>query len=140
MTRTRAQVLAVGTCVLLWSVSLALPALEISGGPTLRGIDVLFRGWQGISSGVYAWLANPLFALAAVVCVARAWRTGLTVAGAACVAGLTSFAANALAARGGANVPEFMFVTGFYVWLTSLVALAVCAAHESLPRRDTARS
>src|SRR5690606_41605813 len=55
--------------VLLWAASLALPALA-AGGRAFTGWEMLVDGWQGLSRGVYAWLANPLFIAASIAALA----------------------------------------------------------------------
>jgi len=120
----------------LWAVSLALPAMSVEGGPVLRGIDVLRRGWQASDAGVYAWFANPLFLAAC----AAGWRglrgPAFVLAGAACVLALTSFATRGVAAASGAAVPVFVFHAGFYLWLATHFAMLL----SCLPRRVTAPS
>jgi hypothetical protein len=127
VTRDSLERSGIAATVGLWAVSLALPALRVGGGPALRGVEVLSRGWQAFDAGVYAWLANPLFVTAAVLCWQRLHRAAGVFAGIACVLAMTSFAAADVAARGGAPVPEFAFQGGFYVWLASHFALLLCS-------------
>jgi hypothetical protein len=125
----------VAIALTFWAASLALPALRVTGGPTLRGIEVLSRGWQALDSGVYAWLANPLLLAAAIACWCGARRVGGTLAAAGCVLAVTSFAAARIAARAGTAIPEFTFAGGFYLWLASHFVLLVCC-FARLDRRD----
>jgi hypothetical protein len=122
--------LAVG----LWGISLALPAVAITGGPALRGVDLLLRGWEALDSGVYAWLANPLFLIAGAICVGGARRVARAVALLALVLAASSFQAGAALERAGMALPDFTFASGLYVWLAAFVVLLLaCMAHHVLP-------
>ena len=123
--------LAVG----LWGLSLVLPAVAITGGPVLRGNDVLLRGWETLDSGVYAWLANPLFFVAAVLCIAGARRVAPAVGLLALVLAVTSFTAGAALERAGTTVPDFRFAVGLYVWLGSYCALLLASSAHLVLRR-----
>jgi hypothetical protein len=111
----------------LWGASLMLPAAAGAGGPVLRGSDVLLRGWETLDSGVYAWLANPLFFLAAALCIYGARRIAGSVALLALVLAATSFGAGAALERAGTTVPDFTFASGFYVWLAGHVVLLLAS-------------
>jgi hypothetical protein len=122
--------LAVG----LWGLSLALPAVAITGGPVLRGADLLLRGWEPLDSGVYAWLANPLFLIAAGLCVGGARRIARAAALLALALAATTFRAAAALERAGTVVPDFTFASGLYVWLAAIVVLLLaCLAHYAVP-------
>jgi hypothetical protein len=122
--------LAVG----LWGLSLALPAVAITHGPELRGIDLLLRGWEALDSGVYAWLANPFFFVAGVLCVGGARRAAGAVGLLALVLAASSFRAATTLERAGTVAPDFTFASGFYVWLAAFVVLLLaCLAHHVLP-------
>lgn len=131
--------LAVG----LWSLSLALPAIAITGGPVLRGSDALLRGWEALDSGVYAWLANPLFFVGAALCIGGVRRIAPTVGLLALVLAVTSFGAAAALERAGTTVPDFTFASGLYFWLGSYVALLVASSAHLVLRhspQDPARN
>lgn len=120
--------------VALWIISLALPAVAISGGPAIRGSDLLLRGWEVLDSGVYAWLANPLFLVAAVLCIGGARRIARALVLLALVLAVTSFRAAAALERAGTVVPDFTFASGLYVWLAGFVVLLLaCQAYRVLP-------
>jgi hypothetical protein len=125
---------AVAVAVGLWGVSLALPAVAIAGGPVLRGGDLLLRGWQALDGGVYAWLANPLFLAAGVLCLGGASRLARAVVLLALVLAVSSFRAGAALERAGTAVPDFTFASGLYVWLASFVVLLLaCVVPRLLP-------
>jgi hypothetical protein len=139
VTRNFLQRSSVAAVVALWALSLALAAVRVQGGPELRGIDLLSRGWEGLESGVYAWLANPFFLVAAVLCWLKFLRTAALLAGAGCMLALTSFGAAGAAARAGASVPDFAFQGGFYLWLAAHFALLVCCWPRIFARGNTAQ-
>lgn len=111
---------------LLWTGSLALPALA-AGGRFFTGFELLLDGWQGMSRGVYAWLANPLF-VAALACalLAREVLAALLSTLAAALGGSSVFVESALRAR-MASVPEIDLRIGFYLWMIALAALCLRA-------------
>lgn len=115
-----------GAIALVWLLSLALPAVDVRGGPTFSGLDLLLRGWEGASRGVFAWFANPLFIVGLVLALARRERAGLVVSALALVLGLSSFAAEAVLRR-VQPVPDLTLLAGFYVWLAALAALGLRA-------------
>lgn len=109
---------------LLWGVSLALPALVVRAGPTLDGADLFVRGWRGLSRGIVAWYANPLFFAALVFAVMRRDSACTVAALLALVLALTSFALEPLLGLHMKSVPDVVFLSGMYVWLAALLALA----------------
>lgn len=124
MDATRTAAFAVA--VVAWAAALALPALG-AGGLVLDGLDVLLRGWEGLSRAVLAWYANPCFVLAAILGWSRFRRGAVAAAGAALALALSSFATNALAAFTGSAVPDVTLHAGFWVWLGAHVVLLAWA-------------
>jgi hypothetical protein len=110
---------------LLWAASLALPALRAQGGPTFDGADLLLRGWRGASRGILAWYANPLFVGALVLAALRRDGACAPLALLALVLALTTFALEPLLRLRMRSVPDVVFLSGVYVWLAALLALAV---------------
>jgi hypothetical protein len=113
--------------VLLYLLSLFLPAIDGAGFPALSGLDVLRQGAGAWRNGVIAWYANPLIAAALIACWLRHYRLGLGFAMAALLLGLSSFSAEWAAASSGRSVPAFRFAAGFYVWLAAF-GVAIAAA------------
>jgi hypothetical protein len=111
--------------VAIWFASLALPAVGIRGGPTLTGLELLMQGWQGASRSVFAWYANPLFALALVLSLLRRRRAAGVVAGVCVVLALTSFAAEDLLRARMQSVPDIALRSGFFLWAGALIAFFV---------------
>jgi hypothetical protein len=112
--------------MLAWGVSLALPAVQVTRGPSLSGYDVLVQGAGAWRDGVVAWYANPALLGALVLGWVRAHRASLVVAVIGLALGLSSFSAGTVAASAGRSVPAFGFAAGFYLWLVAfgLVVLA----------------
>jgi hypothetical protein len=122
----------VALALALWGSSLALPALNVAGGAVLRGSEVLLRGVDLLDAGVYAWLANPLFLLAVVLCWAGFRHIAASVALLALVLAATSFGAAATIASRGTAVPDFTFASGFYVWFAGYVVLLISSSANLL--------
>lgn len=59
--RPKGPVLASG---LLFLASCILPCLHWQNGDSMDGWEVLLFGWMGVFYGQFAWLANPLYAVA----------------------------------------------------------------------------
>lgn len=86
----RLRVLATLVSLSAFLVSLMLPAIH-AGNIAIHGSQLLFMGWMGIVvSGVFAWMANPLYALAVLLFVFRQDRWAPGVALAAFLIGLDS--------------------------------------------------
>lgn len=129
-----ARWLPLALIVAAWGASLALPGLT-AGGRTYDGLEVLLRGWEGISRGVYAWIANPLFAAALVAASVKRDRAALTIAAIAVVIGATSFITDELLLRRMSGVPPIELRIGFYVWLGAMLALCLHALTHVLRER-----
>ena len=110
----------------LWLASLMMPALA-AGGRTFDGLDILLRGWEGLSRGVPSWLANPLFVAAFAAALAKRVVAAALLATSSVALGATSFMTGELLARSNAFVPEIELRAGFYVWLAALIALCLHA-------------
>ncbi|MBN1238478.1 MAG: hypothetical protein JXB36_08240 [Gammaproteobacteria bacterium] len=119
--------LPVAVIVAAWAASLPLPALAVRGGPTLTGWEMLLQGWQGAGRGVYAWYANPLFAVAVVAAVANRPRAALVASGFSILLALTTFVAEDVLHRSMERVPELTLLVGFYVWVAALLAAFLSA-------------
>ena len=129
--RERLPVLLIG---LLWAVSLAFPSL-LAGGRSFTGYELLVQGWQGLSRGVYAWLANPLF----VVALAAAWfgrdRVAIVGAAAGLVLGATSARVESVLSARMSSVPDIELGVGYYIWMTAFVALLLLLSLRALKKR-----
>jgi hypothetical protein len=125
VTETGRRLVPLGAVALLWAAALALPALRIRGGPVLDGADLLLRGWQGASRGIFAWYANPLFA--AALGLAALGRDGAAALLSLLALGLalSSLALEPLLRLRMSSVPEIDFSAGLYVWLAAIFVLAL---------------
>lgn len=122
---------------LLFAASLVLPALA-AGGREFSGWELLVDGWQGLSRGVYAWLANPLFVAAlASAFVARDVVAATLSAAALVVGGSSVFAESALRAR-MTSVPEIELEVGFLLWIGAFGALCLRSLTRALVSRRRA--
>ena len=113
--------------LLLFGLSLLLPAIEGSGFPAQSGLDVLGRGAGAWRDGVIAWYANPILAFALALAAAGRNRTALALGFAGLLLALSSFRAGESAVAAGSSVPPFSFGIGFYIWLGAFL-LAMLAA------------
>ena len=114
-------------CLLLWSASLMAPAVQVTGGPSLRGIDLLQQGFSGWRHGVYAWYANPLLFIAVIFCWFRYDRWALAAGTLGMLLALTSFWAAETARLAGTTVPDFAYQWGFYLWIGAQVIVLFLA-------------
>lgn len=113
--------------VLLFGLSLGLPAIEGAGFPTLSGMDVLQQGASGWRDGVVAWYANPTLLVALSACWIRRFRFALGAALVGLLLALSSFSAGTMAESAGRSVPAYHLAIGFYLWLLAF-AVAICGA------------
>ena len=113
--------------LLLFGLSLALPAITGSGFPSQTGMDVLKQGASGWRDGVLAWYANPVLGLALVLSWTGRSRAALGCGVLSLLLGLSSYFAGAIATGLGRNIPPFSFGAGFYVWLLALAVACLAA-------------
>ena len=113
--------------VLLYALSLAMPAIDGSGFPAFTGLDVLRQGAAAWREGVVAWYANPLFVVVIVTCWLRRFGIALVAVTLGSLLALSSFSAEWAVESSGRSVPAFTFAAGFYVWLSAYVLAAAGA-------------
>ena len=133
---SRAQSLALLGISVSWVVALFLPALEPQGAAALTGWEVLRTGWRGVTVGVLAWYANPLFVAAVAASVLRRNKAAGILAGLALVLGLTAIATAELVTRAGYPSVALSFRAGFYVWVFALAALALWTGYTACSDRS----
>lgn len=109
--------------LLLYVISLLLPAIDGSGFPAFSGMDVLRQGASGWRDGVFAWYANPAFLIAVLACWFRYSKAALAVAIVGMLLALSSFTAESTAESAGRSIPAFSFAIGFYLWLMAFVGI-----------------
>lgn len=122
----------------IYGVSLLLPAMY--GGETLlTGMPILVFGWILVPSGqCFAWLANPLFALALLLFLLRRYQVSGGVAILAALVGLDTFRVRRFPPNEAYEVAVDAIGSAFYVWEASFLVLAAIAfwlasVHRSSP-------
>lgn len=109
-----------------FAVSLALPVFTFGAAhEPVRGLSVLVWGWWGFLLGEVAWLANPLFAFALWKFMAGSRLTARIASTATLAVGITSFHAKEWMFNEGGGTAIAAHGLGFYLWLLSLLVLAV---------------
>jgi len=106
----------------LWLICLPLPAVDVRGGPSFSGYDVLVQGWSAWRNGVFSWFANPLLFIAVFSAWYGRFRVAAVAALCAVLLALTSLWAPSIARAGGMSVPELSFRIGFYCWIAAYLA------------------
>lgn len=115
--------------LLLYGVSLFLPALY-GGGSHLIGLVLLIFGALPLAdASCFAWLANGLYAAALIAYLMRRTHVVLALSLLAFVVGLDTLRVDRFPLdEGGMNVMRQAFGEGFYLWETSFLLLAASAA------------
>ena len=113
--------------LLLFVLSLLMPAIDGSGFPALSGMDVLEQGASAWRQGVVAWYANPVLLVALILCWIRRFKIAFVAALVGLLLALSSFSAGMMAENAGQAVPAFSFAIGFYFWLCAFVAVILSA-------------
>lgn len=127
--------------LLAYILSLAIPAFgDFHTG--MYGFTVLYAGWLGLITGMYAWLSNIFILVGFVFSFFKAYWLGLITSFAAVLVGLQSLAFDWYS--GGfqsyvAPVPFYLsfkqLSVGFYFWEMSFILLFVFCLLRILPRR-----
>ena len=129
----------------LFGAACALPALDFravlaTGMPTPAsalvpqpwpGFALLLLGWAGLLSSEVAWLANALLALAWLALGFRRWGAAFALAAVALLCAADLLLGRTITVLGDTATTQ-MFVdrarSGCYLWVASIVAVAVGAA------------
>ena len=110
----------------LFVPSLILPSLYFENGESYPGFAAFFLGWLGASHSQFGWYANLVWALAAGALVSRRSRFCMAAAILAVAIAMDSFRLIGESVRGDLIVSGLG--PGFYVWVASMLVLAVLAA------------
>jgi len=115
--------------VLLYLLSLALPALRYVGGESVSGLFILGLGWY---NGTAHWLANPLMCVAWFTLAVRKPAFSIAVLVAAGYLMLSSLGIKDAVWGGesGIRAPVDGLDIGFWIWFLSAVVAAVGAGAE----------
>lgn len=112
-----------GASVAGYVLSLPLPAMVFEKDPSLSGLALLGQGWFGLLMLNPAWLANPLYAFAAVQLARRRYGRAAGFGGAALACALCSLFTKHWYFNEATATPIAGLGIGFYVWLLALAAL-----------------
>ncbi len=107
--------------MVLFGVSLRLPALLFDEHGPLSGGHVLGWGWWGLLTLDFAWFANPAFFLALIAIIAKRYRFAQVGSGIALILGASSFLADEWWFNEGSGTPIAGLGIAFYVWMSSFV-------------------
>ena len=116
--------------LLLYAVSLFLPAVDVGENRPIPGWTAAAYGYLALVSGQPAWLANPALLIALLFLIRRRWKRAAIAGMLAVVLMLGTLASvGPKPDRHTAAVPEFHlaisgFRPGYFCWLASGVALA----------------
>lgn len=111
--------------LLLWGVSLFLPAMIVVNGPTFFGHEILIDGYQAARYGVVAWYANPLMLIACIAGLLRWYRSACLTAFFASGLAISSFFTMQIARSQDAPSAQFDFSIGFYLWIAASFVIFV---------------
>ncbi len=116
----------------LFVLACCLPALQMAKGNEVNfGIHALAMGWLGLFAGVFAWYANPLWALGVIFSAFRKRIPAILFGVLAIPIALTVFSDIGRELPGDeGNVTKTAIVRllpGAYLWLASVVSLPLAA-------------
>lgn len=116
----------------LFVLACCVPALQMAKNNEISfGIHAFAMGWLGLFAGVFAWYANPLWALGVIFCAFRKRIPSIVCGLLALPIALTVFTDIGRELPGDeGNVTKTAIVRllpGAYLWLASLVALPIAA-------------
>lgn len=121
-----------GLTVLLYAVSLFLPALDLEHETDRTGGAVLMLGWLGPLINQFGWLANLPWLIAIVLLIFRLWTPAFILSLFAVLVGLSSLTIvhkEMLLDEGGVNKAIVLGLgPAFYLWMVALVLPAIVAA------------
>ncbi len=137
------RLLSLAPALLLFLISLPLPAYRLAGDRTYPGLPTLLFGPIGLLSvsewgqhphkaGYLAWLANPACAVAALLLLVQAPRAAVALSALALLlAPLAALLKSVPMDEGGTRAEVIALGPGFWVWLTALAAVLVAAALQA---------
>lgn len=107
--------------IVLYALSLFLPAFYEQGHVGMPGLNVLLMGFIAVFMGVFAWFANFIMLAALIVSSRKSYKVSVGISGVAVLLGLQSVMVigQNLCADSCAVITSLG--EGFYVWEGSLV-------------------
>ena len=119
----------------LYLLACSLPALDMRKDGPSAGALILMAGWLGIFAGVFAWYANPLWALGVIFAALRKRTPAIVFGVLALPLAATVFSDLGRELPGDeGNATKTAIVRllpGAYVWFLSLLSLPVAAAFRT---------
>jgi hypothetical protein len=113
--------------LVMFCVSLALPAIIFSDNDYHRGYAVLIYGILGSLAGDFAWFANPVFIGAYITFCARAFAMSSLFSLVCVVFAATSYTAKSALISFSSPATIKSLASGFYLWMASFVVLLVAS-------------
>lgn len=112
-----------GVSGVLYVLSLTMPAMHFDKEPSLSGLSVLAQGWWGLLMLNPAWLANPLYGIAAVQFARSRYAGASWFSGAAIACALCSLVTKNWYFNEADPTPISSLGVAFYVWLVAQILL-----------------
>jgi hypothetical protein len=113
-----------GVSIVLFVISLVLPALLFEEVEPVRGSTLLVWGWWGLILGNPAWCANPIFFVALLTFFAKRYMIAQITGTVAILLGAFSFFANEYYFNEASSTPIAGLGLAFYVWMFSFGVLS----------------
>ncbi|WP_052572775.1 hypothetical protein [Haloferula sp. BvORR071] len=122
--------------LVLFGVSLALPALRFVHQPAVRGYTLLCWGWWGMLTGDFPWFANPVYFAGLLACRFHKPRLAFIFSGLCIPIGLLTLGVDEWYFNEGSGTPINGFGLAFPAWLLSFIALFFAAAIQIRNRKS----
>ncbi|WP_322021166.1 MULTISPECIES: hypothetical protein [unclassified Burkholderia] len=113
----------VGVSGVLYVLSLTMPAMHFEKEASLSGMSVLAEGWWGLFMLNPAWLANPLYLVAAVQFARNRYARASQFSVAALTCALCSLLTTKWYFNEANATPISGFGVAFYMWLVAQIVL-----------------
>ena len=113
-----------GVSLLLFMISLLLPALLFEDVEPVRGSTLLVWGWWGLVLGNPAWCANPIYFVALLTFFAKRYMIAQITGIVAMLLGAFSFLAHEYYFNESSSTPIAGLGLAFYVWMFSFGVLS----------------
>ncbi|WP_353254897.1 hypothetical protein [Burkholderia anthina] len=112
-----------GVSAALYVLSLAMPAMHFEKEASLSGLSVLAQGWLGLFMLNPAWLANPLYVVAAFQLARSRYTRASQLSAAALACALCSLFTTKWYFNEADATPISGYGVAFYAWLVAHVVL-----------------
>jgi hypothetical protein len=111
--------------LLLFIVSLGMPALEFHEHPPVRGLTSLLWGWWGVLTGDFPWLANPAYFAAVFFAFVKQRAVAIIFCALALGLGSLSHSVREWYFNEAGGTPVERLGAAYYFWMASFAALLV---------------